>query len=92
MGGGVTVENTPEESLPGLWFIVGNSDRNSGKGALFTPQQALRVISKIDSSTPLAGKVQARDGVNVPGHTCVNSNGDFNTAYDQPACVLYFQI
>lgn len=92
LGGGVTVETNPEKGLQGHWFIVGNAAGSSSKGALFTPQQAMRIMSKIDSTQPLAGTVQARDGVDVPAASCVTSKGELNIQHEQSACVLYFQI
>lgn len=92
LGGGVTAESNPGKGLVGHWFIVGNAFGNHGKGALLTPNQAMRVMSKVDTPQPLVGKVQARDGVDVSTGSCVNGKGEFNVENKQPACVLYFQI
>lgn len=92
MGGGITVEQNPEASLHGVWFIVGNPHGHSGKGALFTPRQALRILSKVDTADPLTGSVQARDGANVGRHHCINSQNGLDLSHDQITCTLYFKF
>jgi len=92
MGGGITVEENPEVSLHGLWFVVGNPHEHSGKGALFTPQQTLRILSKVDTAEPLTGSVQARDGVDVGTHHCINSHQGLDLSHENVTCVLYFKL
>lgn len=91
IGGGFTVESTPEAGMTGLWLILGNVNGNGGKGALLTPQQALSIDMKFDNGEPTSGNVQSRDGSNVAAGSCIAS-GAYNTQNEKPACVVYFKL
>lgn len=92
MGGGFTIRYHPHDDMPGHWFIIGRENGVSGNNALFTPQQAMCLVRKIDPSENNSGTVRAKDGANVQPGSCVKSSGEFNTKNKSPACVLYIQM
>lgn len=90
LGGGFTIEYSPEDDLPGLWFVVGEKNGNRGNGALFTPQQAMQFLKQFDSDHPKRGRVRAKDGANAAGK-CL-SGEQFNLTHSDRACVLYMRF
>ena len=91
MGGGFTIQFTPDPSLEGHWFVLGQENGDKGDAALLTPQQAYTLDRKMDNGHPLQGKVQARDGADQSPGSCV-SHGRYNLQNKKPACVLYIQF
>lgn len=91
IGGVVTVQNNPTPDRAGLWLILGKPQGRNGQGGALTPLQARTICQKMDSANPLAGSVQAGDGVDARAGSCVR-NGDFNADNSQPSCVIYVRI
>lgn len=91
IGGVVTMQTNPTPDRPGLWMILGKPHGMNGQGALLTPLQARTICQKMDSADPLAGRVQAGDGLDVAPGSCLKG-GDFNGENTQASCVVYVQI
>jgi prepilin-type N-terminal cleavage/methylation domain-containing protein len=92
MGGGFTIRYQPYEDMPGHWFVIGKENGASGNNALLTPEQAMNIARKLDSSESNNGSVRARDGANAPPQSCIKSSGEFNTQNKSAVCVLYIQM
>lgn len=91
IGGGFTVETTPETGLDGLWLILGNENGDRGNGPLLTPAQASFLNRKLDDGNPSTGRVRSREGHGVSPGKCVNK-GFYNLQTQEPCCVLYVYL
>lgn len=88
LGGRFTVVHN-HANMPGVWYCLGNPTDNKAH-ALFTPLQALIILSQFDTVAPTQGRIRAQDGADTPGK-CIKS-GKLDLTNKMPACVLYFQL
>lgn len=89
LGGGITIGYNIDETMPGLWFIVGNKHNKTGIGNLLTPKQAQYLLQKTDSTAPKRGRAQARNGAN--GGQCLEGDA-LKISNDDAGCVVYFKV
>jgi type II secretory pathway pseudopilin PulG len=90
-GGGFTLQMNPNPHLPGLWMILGVPKADGQYDGLLTPHQARLILEKLDSTNPQNGDIQAYDGANAEGGSCVRE-GRLNTENKKRSCVVYVRI